>query len=231
MSDKVTENKALYRLILAVTAACAIMAFTDGVLKPIYWVKSLIKIVVFFVLPVIFSKVFPKTDAFSFMKPNKRGIGKAILLGVAVYALILGGYFALSGIFDFSNIVSSLSENVGVTKENFLFVSLYISFINSLLEEFFFRGFVFNNILVLSGKKLAYFFSAGAFSMYHIAMMTDWFEPLFFFLILVGLFAAGLIFDRLNEKNGSVYTSWFVHMFANFAINTVGFILMNSLTL
>lgn len=227
MSDKVTENKVLYRLIFTVTAACAVMAFTDGVVKPIYSVKSLIKIIVFFVVPVIFTRFFPKTDAFSFMKPNKKGIGKAFLLGAAVYALILGGYFALSGTVDFSNIVSSLSKNVGVTKENFLFVSLYISFVNSLLEEFFFRGFVFNNVLNLSGKKLAYYFSAGAFSMYHIAMMTDWFEPLFFLLILVGLFAAGLIFDRLNEKNGSVYTSWFVHMFANFAINTVGFILMN----
>ena len=31
--------------------------------------------------------------------------------------------------------------------------------------------------------------------------------------------------DYLNELNNNIYSSWFVHMFANFAINTVGFIL------
>ena len=35
----------------------------------------------------------------------------------------------------------------------------------------------------------------------------------------------GCIFNYLNEMNGNIYPSWFVHMFANFGINTVGFIL------
>ena len=43
--------------------------------------------------------------------------------------------------------------------------------------------------------------------------------------MMFGLIAGGCIFDYLNEKNGNIYSSWFVHMFANFAINTVGMIL------
>ena len=46
-----------------------------------------------------------------------------------------------------------------------------------------------------------------------------------FAIILIGLFAGGLIFNYLNEKSETIYSSWLVHMFANFAINTVGFIL------
>lgn len=228
MKSKISDKKTLAALIAVSIFACAVMTFVDGVIKPGYALKSLIKIAVFLILPIIFSKTFPKTDLVSFMKPNKSGFGKAALLGICVYALILGGYFALSGVLDFSNIVNSLSENVGVTKENFIFVSLYISFVNSLLEEFFFRGFIFKNVKNLSGKKLAYGFSAGAFSLYHTAMMIGWFSPLVFAVVLLGLFVGGIIFNLLNEKNSSVYTSWFVHMFANFAINTVGFILMCS---
>lgn len=105
------------------------------------------------------------------------------------------------------------------------FVSLYISFVNSMLEEFFFRGFAFLTLKRLTGRKFAYIFSASVFAIYHIAMMTGWFGPLVFLIIMAGLFSGGLIFDYLNEKSSSVYPSWIVHMFANFAINTVGFIL------
>ncbi|NMO95148.1 hypothetical protein [Paenibacillus lemnae] len=35
----------------------------------------------------------------------------------------------------------------------------------------------------------------------------------------------GLLFNWLNEKNGNIYASWMVHMCANLAINTIGFML------
>ncbi len=212
--------------IAAVIAACGIMAFTDGVIMPGYAAKSAVKIAVFLLIPYIFSRIFKETDLTSFIKFSKNGFGKSFLLGAGIYLLITGGYFALSGIIDFSKIAGSLSENAGVTKENFLFVSIYISFANSFLEEFFFRGFVFSNAKKLSGRKFAYLFSAGAFSLYHTAMMIGWFSLPVFLLILSGLFIGGIIFNMLNEKTGSVYTSWFVHMFANFGINTIGFILL-----
>ena len=150
----------------------------------------------------------------------------ALLLGVGIYVLILGACFAVSPFYDFSVIVDSLSSTTGVTKDNFLFVSLYISFVNSLLEEFFFRGFVFVNLKKGTNRITAYAVSSAAFSLYHVAMMIGWFNIGLFLLVLVGLGVGGIIFNYLNEKHQSVYTSWFVHMFANFAINTIGFILM-----
>ena len=48
-------------------------------------------------------------------------------------------------------------------------------------------------------------------------------------LILSGLIAGGLIFNALNDRFGNIYPSWFVHMAANFAINTIGFILFDVL--
>ena len=219
-------KKTLLYFIAAVIFACGTMAFTDGVLMPGYAAKSAVKIAVFLITPLLFSKIFKETDITSFLKFNKNGFKKSLFLGLGIYLLITGGYFVFSGIIDFSKIAGSLSENAGVTKENFLFVSLYISFANSLLEEFFFRGFVFNNGKKLSGRRFSYIFSAGAFSLYHTAMMLGWFSFPVFALALLGLFAGGIILNRLNEKTGSVYASWFVHMFANFGINTVGFILL-----
>ena len=132
----------------------------------------------------------------------------------------------MSPFFDFSQIAGALTNNAGVTKENFLYVSLYISFANSFLEEFFFRGFVFTNLKQHSGRKLAYIFSAAAFSLYHVAMMIGWFSPVLFLLVMVGLVVGGMIFNWLNEKLDTIYCSWLPHMFANFAINTIGFMLL-----
>lgn len=213
-------------VILTAILCCGVMAFVDGVLMPGYAVKSAIKLVLFLVCPFVLSRFDGDIAVLSLFRAEKKGIVKPLLLGAGLYALILGAYFLVRNAFDFSAIAGSLSGNAGVTKENFLFVAIYISFVNSLLEEFFFRGFVFTNLKRLYSAKFAHLFSAVVFALYHVAMMIGWFSLPLFLLCMAGLTVGGLIFNRLNEKLGSIYASWFVHMFANFAINTIGFILL-----
>ena len=64
-----------------------------------------------------------------------------------------------------------------------------------------------------------------AFALYHIAMMIGWFGLPVIIISLVGLFIGGMIFNRFDEKSENIYLSWLIHMFANFATNTIGFIL------
>ena len=214
-------------LVLSVTIICCLMmALVDGVLHPGYVVKSAIKIALFMLIPLIASRMDRSILYLPLLRPKKKGLLPAIALGVGIYAVILGGYFLVSPFFDFSQIAGALTSNVGVTKENFLYVSLYISFANSFLEEFFFRGFVFTNLKQHSDRKLAYIFSAAAFSLYHVAMMIGWFSPALFLLVMAGLVIGGMIFNWLNEKLNTIYCSWLTHMFANFAINTIGIMLL-----
>ena len=224
---KTTSRNRSTILVLSVTILCCLaMALVDGVLRPGYAVKSAIKVSLFLLIPLIASRVDRGVQYLSFLRPKKKGLLPALALGAGVYAVILGGYFLVSPFFDFSQIAGALTENVGVTRQNFLFVSLYISFANSFLEEFFFRGFVFTNLKRHSGRKLSYIFSAAAFSLYHVAMMIGWFSPLLLLLVMVGLLIGGVIFNYLNEKLDTIYCSWLTHMFANFAINTIGFMLL-----
>ena len=213
--------------VIAVTvAACAVMALVDGVWQPPYAIKSAIKILLFLGLPLFLSLTAKDIAYRELFRFQKKGFAIALGLGLGLYALILGAYFLIGGFFDFSAIVGNLSANAGVTKENFLFVSLYISFVNSLLEEFFFRGFVFTNLKRLKSRSFAHLFSAAAFSLYHVAMMIGWFSPLLFTLVMTGLVVGGMIFNYMNERLNTIYCSWLTHMFANFAINTIGFLLM-----
>ncbi len=220
------ENKqATLSIILVVILGCIIMALVEILIVPNYFTKSLIKICIFLLLPLI---VCIKERAISFkalFKGSKKSIFFALIFGIVVYVFILGAYFILGPFFDFSMVTTNLQNNLGVTKENFLFVALYITSVNSLLEEFFFRGFSFLSLKQVSSRKAAYIFSALAFAIYHVAIMNNWFTPPLFILLIVSLFIAGLLFNYLNERFDNIYVSWIVHMSANLAINTVGFIL------
>ncbi len=219
------EIKRLIPVLIMIIVCCAIMALIDGIVQPGYAAKSAVKMILFLLCPVGYLYFDRQLSLQNLLKPNKRGLFIALFLGAGVYILILGAYFSLRNVLDFSAIASSLTETVGVNKTNFVFVALYISFINSFLEEFFFRGFSFLTLKKLAPRKFAYIASSLCFAFYHMAMMIGWFSPGVYFLAIAGLFAGGLIFNYLNERNQNIYTSWMVHMFANFAINTVGFIL------
>lgn len=212
-----------------VALCCAAMLVVDGVLRPIYPIKSAAKIVLFLLCPLLYGRLDGDFHPLALLRPKKGGFLPALGLGMGVFAVILAAYFVLRNVGNFSVITGLLEQNIGVGRDSFVYVAVYISFVNSLLEEFFFRGFAFFTLRRLIGRRWAYLFSAMAFAIYHTAMMLGWFSPALFALALTGLFVGGVLFDWLNERTGTIYPSWMVHMFANFAINAVGCMLFGIL--
>lgn len=224
-------NKKSVYIAASVLVFSILVDLIDAVIKPNYFVKIPIKLVFFLALPIIFF-VVNKREFGEFKRLfvfKRRGLVKSLLLGAAVYAVIMGAYFLLRNTIDFSKVTSSLTEGMGITADNFIFVSLYISLMNSFLEEFFFRGYGFITLKKYTSRKFAYIFSSCVFAVYHIGMLIGMFGVGALALLLFGLIAGGCIFNFLNEKHENIYSSWFVHMFANFAINTIGMILFGVL--
>lgn len=220
-------NRKSIFLILFITLSALGMSLIDGFIQLPYLYKSILKITLFSVVPMGYFVRYK--DEYSHLKklfiPKKSDLKIALLLGVGVYAVIFLAYVLLKDHIDLASIRDALTGDVGVTAHNFIYVAIYISLINSLLEEFFFRGFAFLILKENTGRLFAYVFSALLFALYHVGMTSGWFHWSIYLLAMTGLFAGGCIFNYLNEKTGTIYPSWLVHMFANFAINTVGFIL------
>lgn len=213
---------------LAGLVGCGAMALVDGLWQPGYWVKSGVKLALFLLLPLLASALGAKDTLRglpALFRPQRKPLIRAVGLGVGVFAVILGGYFALGRLFDLTAITGALTADVGVTGDNFLWVALYISFVNSLLEEFFFRGVLFLGLLDELPRTAAHGISAALFAVYHTAMIFGWGSPPLILLLLAALFAGGIIFNLLNEKSRCIYPSWLVHLCANLAINAIGFIL------
>lgn len=220
------ERKTVLGVLLVLIFSCTLMYFIEVMVKPGYFVKSVWKCGAFVIIPLIYCAV-DRNIALKdfFMVSTRKQLMRTLALGVGVYVFILCGYLALAQFIDLNNIATKLSENLRVNKDNFIFVALYISFINSLLEEFFFRGFAFLSLNKVLPRFISYTISAFAFSAYHIAILTGWFSPWLFATLIVGLFISGLFFNWLNEKSKNIYNSWIVHISANFAINTIGLIM------
>ncbi|MGM9596491.1 MAG: CPBP family intramembrane glutamic endopeptidase [Eubacteriales bacterium] len=217
---------------LAVVLLCGIMALADGVLGLPYIPKSALKLVLFLAFPLICGRFSKELSPVEFLRLPPKGDKRqrAVIIwsaaaGAILYVAILGGYFLLRGVVDFSGITASLAEGEGITRDTFPIAAAYITLCNSFVEELFFRGFAFLALERTAGHRFAYVFSAAAFSVYHAAILDGWFSPLIFILMLAGLFVGGLIFDLLAYKSRTVYPSWFLHMAANLGINTIGLIL------
>ena len=208
-------------LILLCTAA---VSMVDGIIMPGYAVKSAAKIVLFGLVPALYAGT-TGISLRGLFQMERRELHRVVLLGIAVYTLILGGYFVLRNVADFSGITESLTTNAGVSREVFPIVAVYIPLVNALLEEFFFRGFAFLTLRHFFPLKFVYLFSAAVFALYHVSILQGWFSPALYALAMAGLAVGGLLFDWLDSRTGSLLPSYFVHMSANLAINTVGLIL------
>ena len=225
------QAKTAIAIILTVLLFSVAVTLIDAFVHPNYFLKIPIKIVFFLALPLLF--FIKNREAFKDFKAlfvfKWKGLLKALLLGIGVYAVILGGFFIVRGFFDFSRIADTLTADMGITAENFIFVSLYISLMNSFLEEFFFRGYGFITLKKNVPRWAAYIISSSLFAVYHVGMLVGMVNVGLLLLMMAGLIVGGCIFNYLNEANDTIYPSWIVHMFANFAINTVGFILFGVL--
>ena len=185
---------------IALAFCCAAMSAIELIFTPTYFVKAAIKLALFMIIPMSLILIRKETAILRFFKPNKKTLLPMLGFGVIMYGFIIGAYFLLGKYFDLSGITSSLDE-IGVTKQNFIFVALYIAVCNSFLEEFIFRGFGFIGLSEKLGAKWACIFSAICFALYHITMMIGWYSIWLTALIIFALFVGGVILNIQHTQN------------------------------
>ena len=250
MRDKITvDRKNRMVICIVVILCCGLLALVDGYWKPAYGVKAGIKVLLFFVVPLVCTWCLGRkneedrqdlqqkekiaeaehgaatislTNFLAVFQPDRKALTLGLGLGAVTMSVILGGYALLAPYLDLSAIPAAMASNGGITADNFLYVGTWIALCNSLMEEIFFRGFSFLQLCRVSSRKFAYIVSGAAFALYHAAIVDGWVSPILFLLMLAALFVCGLFFDWLDEKRGRIWVSWLMHMCANVAINLIG---------
>jgi hypothetical protein len=121
------RNKKLY-IILSLIVFSLAVTFIDAFVHPPYFSKIPIKILFFLALPMLFFVIWREewSEFKSLFRFKKKGLLISLLLGLAIFAVILGGYFALRGVIDFSGVTTSLTSGMGITADNFVCCLAYI---------------------------------------------------------------------------------------------------------
>ena len=206
---------------LLVLLGCAGMAWVEGVLQPIYPVKSAAKAALFSGLVLAYCLLTgDRTPLRTFSRCGKTALRPALWCAGLVLIGILGGYAVIGRYLDLSAIPDNLAAKEGITAAVFPYAAAYITLCNSLLEELFFRGFAFLTLKNVMDGPFPWLFSAGLFALYHLSITDGWAQPLLLAGMVAGLTLGGLFFNFL-DRDGSLWPGWIVHMAANLAINTI----------
>ncbi|QMS85289.1 CPBP family intramembrane glutamic endopeptidase [Candidatus Xianfuyuplasma coldseepsis] len=214
------KTQAIYGVVLI-----GLLLYLETVVEFTYLTKQLVRIPFMIVVPFFLLRYSQSSilNDLTFSKVSFKDVRPSILAGLVVFFGAIGGYTIIYFFSDPSSITEALLA-IDVTLQNIIWVSLYMTTFNVILEEFFFRGFVYMN-LRKTNEIMAYLVSSFLFAAFHIGIVSAYFEPLIFILLLFGLMLVGAFLIFINRFGKSLINSCIVHIFADLAMFSIGFYL------
>jgi membrane protease YdiL (CAAX protease family) len=104
-------------------------------------------------------------------------------------------------------------------------LGLFYSLIHSLLEEYYWRWFVFRQLRSLVPLWPAIVVSALAFMGHHVILLSEFFKeaPWLAWLLSSAVAVGGAFWAWLYERTGSIYSAWLSHLLIDAGIFWVGY--------
>lgn len=161
--------------------------------------------------------------------PNLRGLGWGLTFGIAVAGAMGVLYMALTGTAVLTPALQPIREKIadlGIAMPGrFLALGIFYSLVHSLLEEYYWRWFVFGRMRQVVPLVPAIVISSLAFALHHVIVLGSYFSHS---LLTIGLLAAsiavgGAFWVWLYHRCGSIYSVWASHLCVDAAIFAIGF--------
>ena len=184
-----------------------------------YFFSSIYKII--FLFPLFFrlfieKKTLKQSFAQDFsLERLKKNIFPMIITGIVLVGVYLSSFFIFKNSLDLSLIATKLQGLISLNPSNLIFIGLYIIIVNSLLEEYFWRGFMFQELRNIVKPWLAYALTGIAFSFHHVMFYYNWFNLTFFLVVTIGLILYAVIMNFLLERYRDLFSCWIVHAFVD----------------
>lgn len=195
-----------------------------GLQQAVYGIAKVVQ----FCLPVVWVGAVVR-ERLGWPRWNTRGVYIGLVFGVLVSLALWGLFFALSGSALLTSALESIQAKVSslgvATPVRFLAMGVFYAAIHSLLEEYYWRWFVFGRLRRLVELRWAIAVSAVAFAAHHVVVLWAYFAHVpIVALLLAGCVAIGGAFWAwLYDRYGSLYSVWWSHLLVDAAIFTVGY--------
>ena len=163
----------------------------------------------------------------SWSPPQNGGLGVGLLTGLIVGAVI--GLAALVfGIFDMDmgQLAGEVDQMGLTTPRAYLLGALGWTFVNSLMEEYVYRWFVFSQCERLMPRFVAVLASATVFTTHHVIALSTYLPMYLTALASLGVFLGGVLWAVLYSRYRSIWPGWISHIIADVAVFAVGWQLL-----
>ena len=182
-----------------------------------------------FAFPVAWVAIYER-QAIRLAPPRRAGMGEGLALGAVVLAAILALYY---GYFKTSSVLSGAGAEVaekmrgfGVDSAvKFLALACFISLFHSLLEEYYWRWFVFGRLKRFMPLGVAVVLSSLGFMAHHVLVVGQFLggygPSTWFFSSCVA--AGGALWAWLYHRARTLYGPWFSHLLVDAGLMWVGY--------
>ncbi len=187
--------------------------------------------VVQFAFPIVWVWLVLR-EPLSFSGRDLRGIRFGLVFGLLVLGVMLLGYYAYAKQSRYLATIDaplwSKLQGMGVTSGvEFLLLAAFYTVVHSLLEEYYWRWFVFGRLR--RGLRLAWALpvSALAFAAHHVIVVGSFLKPEHFWTatlaLSLGVAAGGGVWAWIYHKSGSLYGPWLSHLLVDAGLMWIGF--------
>jgi membrane protease YdiL (CAAX protease family) len=224
--DSVKAQQALLLLVPAASIGVAMATYVSpGIIGQACFTLTKIWLVI---LPIYWRFIWEK-KVIKIPKITFKQINLGLILGLIMSAIIIAAYWFIG--LKYLNIteIRTQATAVGITKVSIYFLAvMYWSFINSLIEECVWRGFVYRQCRIWQSKLMAIVTSALFFTLHHIIGLFFYLQnPLLAIVSSFGVFTAGVIWSFCYQRSG-FWVCYISHILADLAIGLVGWHLLFS---
>lgn len=160
----------------------------------------------------------------SWSPPRAGGLGVGALLGLAT-AVVIGavGWLVAGGSLDPAAVRDEALGMGLATPGRFLAAAAGWIFVNSVLEEYVWRWFVYRQLEAVTSPGFAVVGSAVGFTVHHVVALATYLGPGLVALASLGVFAGGLMWSLLYRRYRSIWPGWLAHAGADVAIYAIGY--------
>lgn len=173
--------------------------------------------------------VWVDRERIGFIKPSAKSLMVGLGLGVAIFGVLVGGYYTVGqDLVDRERLLEAVARNGLDDPARYIALAVYLTFINSLLEEYVWRWFVGRQCLQLVRRAAMPVVSGLLFTIHHIIALRLQFGWGLTILGSAGVFVGGVTWSWLWARYGQVWAGWVCHICADAGVFLIGWIMIFS---
>ncbi|MDN7227484.1 CPBP family glutamic-type intramembrane protease [Planococcus sp. N064] len=152
------------------------------------------------------------------LKLDKQGVALGFGSGLLFFIFIFGGLSWLHVYLLDIEYLRTLLMDWGFSGRGEILLVLVLLLANPVLEELYWRGYMFNRLRMKGSALYAVGMSAAFYTLYHLLSIIPIFEAGFSFVAVLPVFIAGLFWGFIREKSGSMTATIISHVLSDFGI-------------